>query len=499
MQYVDIPKKINIVDLLNNRASFSPHNYKKVTLGKGDYKFVKDFISGDLIKGDEVGSDAYISKSHKFFIRNKSLQPDSFSFSFSEDSVVPILPDKFVNLHLKEGDIVISKDSNVGEVVILEKDYPDHMLSGGLYKMPVRENKYYLFAFLKHDFFKTQLNFLVSKGATIRHAKKLFLDCQIPLPPEKGRNGVIKFVETLVGAIIEKEKWIRVNEKKIFEIIEKELTDNQKAKSFSYRFPNLNDLQKTSRIDAGFYCESYIQKQFLMKNYIHDAGTIKDWGYDIGRGQNLQVSAIGKSIYSDKKRDGFYILVRPTNISDFGTVSKYEYLGSAQGLSTISEGDIIFSAEGSIGKCIMFANPKEKLITNIHGIVLRKKNHNQIESAFVASFLRYLRKVGVLDYISVGGQGGSLAMKYWSEVKIPFFPKNKQEEIANLYHSSASYPTNKITGSNFEKIDADANKNFGILELDHQLRIMKEFLQTTIDKIVAGDKVKSDFSFVDNF
>lgn len=499
MQYIDIPKKINITDLLNNRASFSPHNYKKVTLGTGDYKSVKDFISDYLIKGEEVGSDAYISKSHKFFIRNKSLQPDSFLFSFSEDSVVPILPDKFVNLHLKEGDIVISKDSNVGEVIILEKDYPNHMLSGGLYKMPIKENKYYLFAFLKHDFFKTQLNFLVSKGATIRHAKKLFLDCQIPLPPENKKGDIIKFVETLVKVIIEKEKWIRSNEEKIFKIVEKELISNQEAKKFTYHFPNLSNLLKTSRIDAGFYCDNYIKKQFLIKNYIHNSGTIEDWGYDIGRGQNLQISAIGKSIYSDKKIDGFYILVRPTNISDFGTVSKYQYLGNSRELSRISEGDIIFSAEGSIGKCIMFANPKEKLITNIHGIVLRKKNHNQIESAFVSSFLRYLRKVGILDYISVGGQGGSLAMKYWSEVKIPFFPKNKQEEIANLYYSSASYPADKITVDNFEEINTTANPNFGILELDHQIRIMKEILQITIDKIVAGDKIKIDFSFIDDF
>lgn len=499
MQYVDIPKKIGISDLLNNKASFSPHNYKKVTLGKGDYKFVRDFLSGDLVKGAEVGSDAYIFKSNKFFIRNKSLQPDSFLFSFTEDSVISILPDKFTNLHLKEGDIIISKDSNVGEVIILEKDYPNHMLSGGLYKMPVKENKHYLFAFLKHDFFKTQLNFLVSKGATIRHAKKLFLDCQIPFPPKSERESTVNFVETLVRAIIEKEKNVKTKEEKIFEMIDKELSGNQKAKRFSYHFPNFHELLATSRIDAGFYCENYIQKQFLIKNYAYDFGTIKDWGYDIGRGQNLQISAIGKSIYSDKKKEGFYVLVRPTNISDFGTVSKYEYLGNAHKLSTISEGDIIFSAEGSIGKCIMFANPKEKLITNIHGIVLRKKNHNQTESAFVSSFLRYLRKVGILDYISVGGQGGSLAMKYWSEVKIPFFPKDKQQEIANLYHNPTIYPVNKIDKDSFEKIDDETNKNLGILELDHQLRVMKEFLQTIIDKIVAGDNIEVYFSFVNDF
>lgn len=31
-------------------------------------------------------------------------------------------------MNLKEGDIIISKDSNIGEIVILDKDYPNYML-----------------------------------------------------------------------------------------------------------------------------------------------------------------------------------------------------------------------------------------------------------------------------------------------------------------------------------------------------------------------------------
>ena len=63
--------------------------------------------------------------------------------NLSSDSVIPILPSKFVDLKLREGDLIISKDSNIGETIILDKDYPNHMLSGGLYKLPVDINKYY--------------------------------------------------------------------------------------------------------------------------------------------------------------------------------------------------------------------------------------------------------------------------------------------------------------------------------------------------------------------
>ena len=46
-------------------------------------------------------------------------------------------------MNLKEGDLLISKDSNIGEIVILDKDYPNHMLSSALYRLPVIEkNKY---------------------------------------------------------------------------------------------------------------------------------------------------------------------------------------------------------------------------------------------------------------------------------------------------------------------------------------------------------------------
>ncbi len=498
MQYVSVPHKVNILEILSNKTSLSPHNYKRIIFGTTKTKPLKDFVSGDLIKGEEVGSNAYISKSHKFFIRNKALQSDSFIFNFIGDSVTPILPDKFSNLNLKEGDLIISKDSNIGEVIILDKDYPDHMLSGGLMKISV-EPKYYLFAFFKNELFKTQLETLISKGATIKHAKKLFLDVLIPLPSQQKTDDVFQYFEVLVMAVVNKEKQIREKEDKIFQLIERELLGNQKSNAFKYSFPDIRVIVITSRIDAGFYCENYAREQFLISNYVHGSGTIEDWGFNIGRGQNLQESAIGRSINSDEVRENYYVVVRPTNLSDYGTVTKYEYLGNANDLDTISEGDIIFSAEGSVGKCVMFANPKQRMITNIHGIVLNKENHDKTESAFVTCFLRYLRRVGVLDYISVGGQGGSLAMKYWPEVKIPLFSLEKRRAIAELYHNPIPYKIGSVTLDNLEENDRNINSQFGILELDAQIKTLKRKLDFLVDAIVAGKEIEVNFEFIQDF
>src|SRR3989344_8812056 len=103
MRYIDTPQKINIFEILGNKASFSPHNYKKVIFGGKNSKTVRDFLSSDLVNGEEVGSDAYIRKSYKYFVRNKVIQPDSFLLNLSSDSVIPILLSKFVDLKLREG------------------------------------------------------------------------------------------------------------------------------------------------------------------------------------------------------------------------------------------------------------------------------------------------------------------------------------------------------------------------------------------------------------
>ena len=55
------------------------------------------------------------------------------------------------------------------------------MVSGGIYKLPLKEeDKLFLFFILKSDYFKQQLSIKVPRGATLKHAGKLFLDCLIP-------------------------------------------------------------------------------------------------------------------------------------------------------------------------------------------------------------------------------------------------------------------------------------------------------------------------------
>jgi len=487
----------NYKDIISSKFNLAPSQLMTFATQNKNTKFLKDLLDRELTfkdNGTEVGSINYISKSPKYFIRAKALQKESFLPFLTEETTIPIRPQVFVNYDLRKGDILISKDSNIGEVVILDKDLPDYTISGALYKLPITKNKYYILAFLKHNHFRKQLDLLVPKGSTIRHAKTLFLDCKIPFPNQKNKNEVILYIELLMQAIIDKEKEIRNKHQQILQKIEKELLENQENNKFEYELPKVNNLKETTRIDSGYYCLEYKEKQFLIKNYKYGAKILKEWKYQTKRGQNLQISQIGRSIYSNAKKENFYTLIRPTNFSEFGTVEKFEYLGNPKSLSTLEAGDIVFSAEGTIGKCILFVNPKDKWITNIHGIVLNKKDHNIQESAFVSCFLRFLRFSGVLEFISVGGQGGSLAKKYWKDISIPIFLKQKQKEIAFLYHNPVEYPKN-LNLKNFLEEDKKWNKKAGIIEIDKSMKQMKEYLNNILDKIINDEKVDIDFGF----
>ena len=152
---------------------------------------------------------------------------------------------------------LISKDSNIGEAVILDKDYPNFTISEALYKLPITKNKFYFFAFSKHHYFREQLSLKTPKGSIFRHAKTLFLECEIPFPNQRNSNDIVRYIESLVQAIINKEKEVRKKNQFIFDLIEKEPLENQKESKFKFENPKFSELLQTSRFDASYHCYDY--------------------------------------------------------------------------------------------------------------------------------------------------------------------------------------------------------------------------------------------------
>lgn len=489
--YVKTPTAISFSDIVEKEFTLSSSQYMDLVMPNENFLYVKDFLSRPLQRKDlgvEVGSLNYIGKSTHYFLRTKALQQHSFLPEITGETALPIIPNCFVRMNLIKGDLIISKDSNIGEIVILDKDYPNFMLSGALYKLPVSDKKFYLLAFIKHNIFREQLDFMVPKGATIRHAKTLFLDCKIPMP-NINADETIKFVELLTQAIINKEQLIKERHEKILQQIEQELLNNQKSNEFKFELPTINEIENTGRLDTNLYREHFKQIVFQIQNYTKGFQTIHELGFSLSRGQNLQVSNIGDSVYSKKKYKNFYTLMLSKFLSKYGTVDKVEYLGNPNSLKTLKKGDLIFGAEGfEKGRSIVIIEEQDRVITNIHGITLQQEEHNVNKAIFVKCCLDYLRSKGLIDLYAVGGNGGSLAQKYWDIIPFPNFPEPKQKEIALLYHNPESiYQTETFTLDNFLEQDNAFNETAGIYELDKTAKQLKEILNTAIDDI-ANDK-----------
>ena len=496
MEYIRIPKTISYQDL-KTKLSLSPHSYKSVLVKNTNTRMLEDLITHKPVKGTEVGSSAYISKSPYRFIRNKALQSSSFLPMLEDiECAVPILPNAFVKLGLHRGDILISKDANVGESAFWDSDSPDYMLSGGLLKTRFPEELgYYVFAFMKDDFFRDQIG-LAPRGATITHAKDLWLRAVIPFPTKANSEEIIQFVSLLTRAVIRKEAEIKKKYKQAMDLINTELLENQKKQEFVYALPRLTDIAHILRLDAGMFCEDYKKKQFIVQNYVKGSSSILDLGFHLKRGQNLQVSQIGHSIYTERYKPNFYKLIRPTDLTDYGTIAKYEYLGNPNKLETINKGDILFSAEGTIGKFYVFVDVNDRTITNIHGIIIfRKSGVNEVDSIFLGLFLGYLRIVGILDHLSVGGQGGSLAERYWKHIRIPDFQQSKKELIGSFYHRPADCNPTKLNLLEFDTEDSRVTLESGIAQLDHQLHKIKETLASVLWSIAQDSEVEINFAF----
>lgn len=499
MSYIKIPESISFKSIEDKDYTLSSSQYMDLIMPNENFVYVRDFLSRPLKRidlGNEVGSINYIGKSTHYFIRTKALQSHSFLPEISNETTLPIIPNSFVKQNLKKGDLLISKDSNIGEIVILDKDYPDYMTSGAIYRLPVESQKYYLLSFIKHSIFREQLDFMVPKGATIRHAKTMFLDCKIPIP-NRNKEATINFIEVLTQAIINKELLIKKKHSEILRTFEEELANNQKDTSFVFKMPTLNEIEEVGRLDTSRYSRKYKEFEFKINNYKFGSFKLSDYGYNVKRGQNLQISNIGQSYYSNNHIKGFYKLAVSSNFSEYSTVEKFTYLGNPKNLSTINQGDIIFSARGAqFGRVIVFPENVENTITNIDSLVISNKNTNIERSIFIAMFLNMLRWNKHIYDIAITGSGANSLTQYQSnDINFPNFPDDKVKKISNLYYNSTiNYDSKKWALDNFLQNDTEYNEQAGIYELDKTMKQLKSKLNSAIDNIVNDKPVKIEFS-----
>src|ERR1700752_1546401 len=331
-QYSKVPQELALSEIIDNGSSLSPAHFRRVQVPNKNFEQLRDLIRKPIRGKDQEGSD-FIEASPYYYVKTKALKDNQLLIETEENGCLEYLrPSAFFASSnavrkLAYGDLLYcsSGAEEIGEAALVTDLGPQIIFSSHSFKIEVKDQslKLYLLSVLKSQFCKEQLSFLVYKGATLRRGGDKFLGLRIPFPNHQQAE-VIRYLSVLTEVAINKEQAIKRRHKSILEQIETELTENQLSNHFSYEFPSLKEIRAANRIDTNLFGRFFRAKEFLIKNYVFGFSSIESLGFAISRGQNLQLSAIGASIYSDANYPNFYTLMLPKHLSRYGTVEKVE-------------------------------------------------------------------------------------------------------------------------------------------------------------------------------
>lgn len=442
-------------------GKMSPSNFKEASITRSKLRPLGSYLDAKkpFEKGSEPGAAAYHPRGQFNFLRNSCIDDHSYTQDASKHLQLVRQPSGAASLG--QYDILLCKDANIGDACVFmpEDDRPTYISSGvARLNFADEADRFYCLAMLRHPFFREQLDAITPRGSTIRHAGKLFLDCLIP----ELRPNELWVRSALAAAIKNVAHAERLSQRKI-EAAAKVFRDELLSNHYTVGNPRVSAILSEKRLDAGFYSEAVSRVEHAISNYPGGSATVEDFGFAMKRGPNLQKRDMGRSVQRDTPRAGYHALVYPSSVSDRGYIEETKYLGARSLVWHIEAGGVLFSAEGTVGKSFAICDDSVTFITNIHGLILSPKQpaapHHS--SAYLCMFLHFLRKQEFFDKISVGGQGGSLAVSYWNKVKVPLLPADKRTEIATLYTAgAATAPVDVFDLTSLERMGVYQLNNF---------------------------------------
>lgn len=488
-QYTVKKNYFDKVDILNNIFSFSPSDYRSIEI-KEDNKEIVEYINS-YKTGYEIGSDSYMNKSKIRFLKTNNI---SNSILLDDSRIEYCIPNNKAVIPNNES-ILLVKDGGtggLGEVCLYRKnkDFKDYISSGIIeLKITDAELRYYILGILKSNHFKEFIDNKTSGGSTIRHSKLMSLNYKVPMSFNKE---VYKLVSVITQNLVDKELKIKEKNNEINQIIKDELE--------SHSHPHLNNpysneiLENNFRFDSGLYSNEYKSIQESIITYDGGYFDLLD-EYNSKRGQNLQISNIGLSIYTEEKKENFYRLITNVEFTEDRTISAFRYLGNKKKLTLIPKNCIMLSADGSVGRCI-YVDDLGKTITNIHPWILtQKKDETPVyQNVYTAMFLGYLRTVGFYEKIQDKSNGGGIKAPHLQNwIKIPKFPDSIQKDIAVKYHNKLEKNTNLSLEDYLEK-EKERNSRLGILQLNMEVFELKDKIEELVSKIVYDEEINiSDY------
>ena len=481
--------------------SLSSRDYRKLKTKNQNTVKLRDLLETKHKVGKEIGSDSYMPNSRHRFLKTVNI---SKNFLLAESTFEYCKPTN--KIFPKKNEILIAKDGGgegLGEACLYPYENKENLdsLSAGVVAINIIADKlYYVFGMLKSQHFKDYIDLNTAQGSTIRHSKLVALDYQIPFPT-KNNNPEPQKIERLVSLItqniIDKEAQIKAKNQKIDELIERELKENQNPKnSFKYSYPKISEIKQETRLDTGIYEKEVKKIDFLIKNYKSGNSSIVD-NFNYCRGQNLQISQIGESYYSEYLKKGFYRMFTNVEMQDDRTISGYRWLGNKNKLTTLPDNAIMLAADGMIVGRAFFYDKMENTITNIHPWIITPKLNDYpiFKRVFLCLFLSYLKNIGYLEKIKDKSNGGGLKKEHLDRwIKIPNFPDSKQQEIAKEYYNKIDKNQN-LTLENYLQKETARNQQIGIFQLNMEIFELREKLEDIIDKIINDSLIKIDLNY----
>ena len=334
------------------------------------------------------------------------------------------------------GDILVSTVRTYrGGVGMVSDDLENHCCSPAILIIrdiiDKRITKEYLLAVLRTDFFTEQILGFQTRGMYPRLDSDAMCKVVIPIPQDEN---VVKFVSLMSKAYLNKYKLIKNRHASILQIIEKELADNQKSNDFSYKLPTINEIENVGRLDASLYKDFFKRNLYKVLNYKYGYAPLTKQDLTLIPGPSLELRLLGTRIDSDHYIDGFYRLITPKQITNYGIVKSEEFIGTPASIEKIKFGDILFGESGT-GRSMVFLDKDNHTINNAHAHILRSNRADDLDRVItIRSILQYYKEIGIVDCLTVGGAGGHLSPSYFDRIMIPNFPISKQKEIASLYY-----------------------------------------------------------------
>ena len=472
--------QINYNEIVNSNYKLSPNNYLKINIESAIYRPLRDLVES-VDKGFEVGSNNYVEKSEFKFIRTSAISSDKYSLVIDNNSILSITPKSYINSNLKLGDILICKDSNVGEVIKLNKDLPNYMFSSGINRINIIENRDYVFGIMKNHKFKEQLVSIIPKGATLMHAKDLYLNCIIPYPVERS---LIDYISSLVRIISNKENELETKTNMINKIIENEILNNQKNNSYEYKYPRINGIINANRLDTGIYTKEFCDIDDKLKNY-HN-------GYFYLSKSNVKGGQTPKKrvIKSDEKLKYNWII--PTYINDDGTLNlNYKINCEKNNINKNCALIINRTSKGGFGEyvgiCTFYDFERFGPAQHNQGIY-RVFNMDDDDLIFITCLLNSKLYRKYCANISMGSKMKELKLPNILEIPFPKFNNDKKNQILNCYYNKYK-KQDCVSEDNFEDANKKWDKKAGIIDLFESIRCAKKYLNYVIDNIYDNQYV----------